>query len=166
MKVWFGQIYGIPGASFPFSHLFQRHLSSEVTARVEASPKFVKQYGEDFELMFNVSAKPGLRDIEIRGPAVYKKTKDVEYTVFLPFDVIIPHADAPRRAIRFLLKGVCEVFDRLEIDTSRLRAEQDGILEGMCSDPSMLAEPAWDEDRHPSPGRAVFERFFARDRSR
>src|SRR5262249_34269143 len=142
MNVHFGQIYGEPGVSFPFSHLFQRRLSREVTALVEPSSKFLKKYGSDFKLIFNVSAKQGLQDNEIRGPSVFRRTKDVEYTVFLAFDVIMRHADAPRHALRFLLKGVCDVFDRLEIDTTRLLDEQEALIEGICSDPTMLAEPA------------------------
>lgn len=160
MKVHFRQTYCVPGVSFPFSYLFQHRISDEVEALVEPSTKFLKKYGADFKLIFNVSAKPGLRDNEIRGPAVYRKTKDVEFTIFLPFDVIMRHADAPRRAVRFLLKGVCDVLDRLEIDKTKLLEKQESIIEGVCSDPTMLAEPAWDEARHPTPGRAIFKAFF------
>jgi len=108
MKVWFGQVYIEPGVNFPFSHHFQRRLSQEVTALTKPSREFIKKHGEDFELMFNVSAKQALQDNEIRGPAVFRKTKDLEYTVFLPFDVIMRHADAPKAALRFLLRGYPE----------------------------------------------------------
>ena len=158
MKVWFGQVYIEGGVDFPFSHLFQRHLSAEVTALVEPSAKFIEQYGVDFELMFNVSAKRRLPDNGIRGPTVFKKTKDVEYTVFLPFDVIIPHADAPRRALRFLLKGVGDVFDKLEIDKIRLLEQQDAIIEGICADATMLAAPHW--SGAPNKTWSLFKTFF------
>lgn len=164
MKVWFRQTYSEPDVDFPFSHLFQRRLSREVTALVEPSARFLKKYGEDFELTFNVSAKQRLQDNEIRGPTVFRKTKDVEYTVFLPFDVIMPHADAPRHALRFLLKGVCEVFDRLEIDKTRLLDKQDSIIESICSDRTMLEEPSWDEEDNKRPVRGVFEAFFNKNR--
>src|SRR5438132_14279232 len=98
MKVWFGQIYIGPGVSFPFSHHFQRRLSHEVTALVEPSEKFIKKFGREFELMFRISAKQKLKRNEIRGPTVFNKTRDVEYTIFLPFAVIIRHVDAPKLA--------------------------------------------------------------------
>src|SRR5438128_660345 len=105
MKVHFGQIYIEPGVEFPFSHLFQRYLAKEVTALVVPSGKFIEKYGSDFELMFRISAKNGIQDNEIRGPTVFRKAKDVEYTVFLPFDIISGTHDVPHSALRFLLKG-------------------------------------------------------------
>ncbi len=143
MQVSFTQVYIEGGVDFPFSHHFQHRLSREASALVEPSSKFVKKYGEDFELIFYISAKRGLQDNEIRGPTVFKKAKDVEYTVFLPFDVIIPHADAPRHALRFLLKGMGDVFDKLKIDKTRFLEQQEAIVEGICADPTMLAEPDW-----------------------
>src|SRR5262245_29585433 len=159
MLVHFGQIY-IGQGSFPFSHHFQHRISEAVTALVEPSAKFIQKYGKDFDLIFNVSAKQGFQDNEVRGPSVFRKTKDVEYTVFLPFDVIIRHADAPRHALRFLLRGVCAVFDRLEIDKARLLDQQESLIEGICSDPTMLAEPSWDEEQNKTPSRILFQAFF------
>ncbi|WP_406694612.1 hypothetical protein V5E97_26440 [Singulisphaera sp. Ch08] len=160
MKIGFSQIYVEPSACFPFSHLFQRRLSEEVTALVEPSALFVERYGEDFELMFRISAKQALDDTEIRGPTVFKKTKDVEYTTFLPFAVIMRQADAPRHAIIFLLKGVYEVFDLLDISKFKLLDKQAELIEGICSDPTMLRAPSWNEADNKTHVRAVFEAFF------
>jgi len=166
MKVWFGQIYVECGVVFPFSHQFQRRLSDEVTALAKPSALFIEQYGMDFELMFRVSAKRILQDNELRGPTVFKKTKDVEYTVFLPFDVIMRHADAPRQAVMFLLNGVCDVFDKLEIDKARLLDQRESIIEGICSDPTMLADPSWNETENKTPVRTVFAAFFEKNQKR
>src|SRR5262249_53152793 len=144
----------------PFSHLFQHRISEAVTALIEPSGKFLKKYGEDFELIFYMSAKRDLRENEIRGPTVFKKAKDVEFTVFLPFDVIMRHSDAPRQALLFLMKGVCDVLDRLEIDKARLLDEQTSIIEGICSDPTTLAEPSWDEAQNKTIIRNLFKAFF------
>jgi hypothetical protein len=160
MQVSFTQVYIEGGVNFPFSHLFQRRLSEALTALVEPSAMFLKKYGEDFELIFYMSAKRGLFENEIRGPTVFKKAKDVEYKVFLPFDLIMRYDDAPRHAVMFLLKGVCEVLERLEIDKTRLIGQQESIIEGICSDPTMLAEPNWDEEQNKTPVREVFKAFF------
>lgn len=164
MKVWFSQFYIEPGVNFPFSHLFQKRLSREVTALVEPSAKFLKKCGGDFDLTFNVSAKERLEENEIRGATVFKKTKDVEYTIFLPFGVVMRHEDAPRVALTYLLDGACEVFERLEIDTTRLLERKDALIESICADPTMLEEPSFDEEENNTRVRKVFEAFFQKKR--
>src|SRR6266849_1867699 len=129
MKVNFGQVYIRPGVSFPFSWRFQVYLARKVTALVKPSAKFIGRYGSDFELMFNVSAKKRIRDNEIRGPGVYKKTKDVEYSIFLPYDVIARSRDVPKSALKFLFKGVYSVLESLEIDTARIEKKQESLIE-------------------------------------
>lgn len=164
MLVNFRQCYIEGGVNFPFSHFFQNRISEEITALVEPSAKFIKKYGEDFDLTFNVSAKAALQDNEVRGPTVYRKTKDVEFTVFLPFTEIMRHADAPKHALMYLLKGVFHVFDLLEIDSSQLLATQESLIEGICSDPTMLEAPSWNKVDNESPVRKQFTTFFEKFR--
>lgn len=164
MKVWFAQIYIDAEASFPFSHHFQLRLSQEITALVEPSGKFIKKYGKEFELIFRVSAKKGIQENEIGGPTVFKKTKDFEYTVFLPFDVISRHADAPKQALKYLLKGACDVFDLLEIDKTTLLGKQESLIDGICSDPMMLAAPSWENAANETSVRKQFSSFFDKNR--
>ncbi|HEV3081480.1 MAG TPA: hypothetical protein VGY66_17000 [Gemmataceae bacterium] len=138
MKVNFGQIYIEPGVNFPFSHHFQRLLSEAMTSLVTPSPEFIRKYGADFELMFNISAKRNMQDNEIKGPTVFKKTKDVEYSVFLPFDVINRSSEVPRAALSFLFRGACSVFESLGIDTVKILEKQESLIEQVCSDPMMF----------------------------
>jgi len=105
MKIAFSQVYIEVGANFPFSVHFQRLMTREITALVQPSPKFVEAFGDVSELIFRISAKHELEDNEIRGPTVFKKTKHVEFTVFLPFDVIMAHPDAPKQALFFFAEG-------------------------------------------------------------
>ncbi len=134
MKIHFGQIYIEPGVFFPFSCLFQRLLSDEVSALLEPSTKFIQRYGADWELVFRISAKRAIPDNEIRGPSVFKKDKDVEFTIFLPFDVIRSSASA----IEFLLQGVCTVLASLGFDTTQIRSRQASLAECLSSDPRIL----------------------------
>src|SRR5687767_1993286 len=95
------------GAEFPWNYRFQTYISEEVTSLVEPGPWFSAKYGDDWELIFNISARwspnedgtergeeltesaqaklaryrsftPEPRRVEIRGPTVFKKDKDVE----------------------------------------------------------------------------------------
>ena len=138
MRIYFGQIYLQPGVTFPFSFLFQNRLSEEVSALVLPSPNFVQEYGEDWKLMFRISAKRAITDNEVRGPTVFRKDKDVEYTIFLPFDVITTSESEAKCAIEFLLQGVCSVLVSLGFDTARMQAHQAILAETLSSNSKML----------------------------
>jgi hypothetical protein len=138
MKVYFTQVYIEPGVVFPFSHHFQGRLSDEITALVAPSAKFTQKYGDNWSLGFNISAKRTICDNEIRGPSVFKKDKDVEYTVFLPFDTIQREASVAQSAIKFLLQGICSVLGSLGIDATEIQARQSSLAESISSDPTMF----------------------------
>jgi hypothetical protein len=138
MKVHFGQVYVQPGVDFPFSFLFQHRLSEEVSSLVKPSAKFTQQYGTDWKLMFRISAKRSILDNEVRGPTAFRKDKDVEFTIFLPFDVIRTAESMTRSAIEFLLRGVCSGLDSLGFDTAPIRAQQSILAQTLSSDPTML----------------------------
>ncbi len=140
MKVWFAQFYIEVGIRFPFTHVFQLYLSTEITALVEPSPKFINIYGSDFELMFRIGAKKSIEQNEIRGPTVFRKAKDVEYTIFLPFDAIQRDPDVLRSAVTFVLNGACAVLESLEIDTSKIVQRREFLIETICSDHAMVEE--------------------------
>ncbi len=146
MKIHVAQIYVEPGTSFPFSHLWQRWMSAELSARAVPSKKFVTKYGDDFELMIRISAKKKLTDNEVRGPSIFRKQKDVEYTLFLPYDVIIEAPNGCRVAMEFILRGIVDIFAAAHIDAKGLEAQQLYLIDHACSDPSMFEKP-WPERR-------------------
>jgi hypothetical protein len=149
MNVSIGQIYIKPGVKFPFSHLMQIRVSDELSALVEMSPEFQSRYGPDYSFIVNVSADTGIVDNLIKGPAVFKRTRDVEYTVFLPYDVIIMAGDGCREAMRFLMAGIRSALKRARLDTTRLDERENAIIESICSDATMLSEP-WPKRESPS----------------
>jgi hypothetical protein len=138
MKVFFRQTYIEPGATFPFSVHFQRRVTEVVTSLVVPSARFVSKYGDDYDVVFNVSAKRAIQGNEILGPTVFRRTKDVEYTIFLPFDGITASSDVHRSALQFTLDGACWVLQSMEIDTSRIVDARDSIIEEICSNPKMF----------------------------
>jgi len=139
MKIFVSQIYVEVGVSYPFSHRFQKYLSEELSKRISASDTFVREYAEDFDVVFNVSAKADIMQPEIKGPTVFRKDKDVEFTVFLPFDKQEPHGqDAYRRVLRQLIHRVVDVLKTLEMDVSQLSRDSDEIVEGIVTDPTMI----------------------------
>ena len=140
MQVHFGQIYVEQGAYFPFSHIFQQYISEEMSALVIPSKKFVAQYGQDWKLIFRISAKHSLDRNEIRGPTAFKKDKDVEYSIFLPFSVIMNEEHPPASALNWIFHGAYDVFHRLEIDAHRVREHQARIVRHICSTSAMFQD--------------------------
>jgi hypothetical protein len=67
MNIYFRQCYIEPGVWFLFNHFFQKRLSSEVTALVVPSPKYIAKYGEDFDLIFNPPNHHRLRYCHLRS---------------------------------------------------------------------------------------------------
>ncbi len=84
MNIYVSQIYTEPGTSFPFSHLFQKWLSGELSRLAAPLEQWSKKYDEEFSLMLRLNAKKKISSVELRGPTVFKKSKDVEMTIFIP----------------------------------------------------------------------------------
>ena len=146
MRVFIGQIYIKPGVDFPFSHQMQGWLGEQLSSMANPSAEFVRKYGADFALVVRVSADTGIVENRIKGPTIFKKTRDVEYTVFLPFDVIDKASDGCRVALDFLLRGIESVFHQAGIDAERLPERKASILDHICSDASMFTEP-WSNEK-------------------
>lgn len=138
MKIFVGQIYIQVGINFPFSHVFQKYIHEMLSACTQPSEAFIRRYGADFTLMFRMSAKEKITETEINGPTVYKKDKDVEYTLFLPFDQISRSKDKHEAALQHLLAGIVTVLKSLQINTDRITESSEFWIHQICSNPSML----------------------------
>ena len=135
MTIYFGQIYGVLGASFPFSTRFQLRLGAEVTSRLSASAAFDLKYGRDWKLIFRISAKTSISVCEVRGPTMFRKAKNVEYSIFLPFDVIQGQEDIALAALNHLLPAVTETLNTLGFDVGCLEREAMTIAKTIAADP-------------------------------
>ncbi len=138
MKIHFGQIYIEAGASFPFTHKYQLAISENVSKLVVPSDSFVSLYGQDYELMIRVSAKKGLKENEIKGPTVFKKEKDIEFTIFLPHDILIGKDNWAEETTIFLLKGLYSVLNSLGINSDILKNSQTEIVTALCCEPENI----------------------------
>jgi hypothetical protein len=139
MSIYVSQIYPEAGVSYPFNHRFQKYLSDLVSAKVGTSKKFADLYGPEYDLIFRMSAKEGLAKPEIKGPTVFKRDKDVEYTVFLPFDRSVEmDAKTLSQALDFLLTSMIEILKELEMTTTGLSTELSAIVDRILGDAKMI----------------------------
>lgn len=141
MMVSIGQAYIKPGISFPFSHLMQTWVSKELSSVADGCVEVQRKYGSEFELIVRISADTQIVDNALKGPTVFRKTKAVEYTVFLPFDIIVKAPAGCRVAMEFLVAGIRSVFQRVGIDPTKLDERKAVIIDHVCSDPTMLKQP-------------------------
>ena len=155
MKVFFGQIYIEAGTAFPFSIAFQQRLSGEVTRSIAPSDYFTNEYGQDWSLIFRISAKRNLLQNEVRGPTIFAKEKHVEFSIFLPFDEISADSDWAGTALHHLMEGVISILERLKIDSATLKIERARLIREICSDSAYFkknkAEQKHAADASPAP---------------
>jgi len=107
---------------------------------VTSSIEFENKYGADWNIIIRISAKAGLSENELRGPTVFKKDKDLEFTIFLPYDVIIVQKDWCLLAVEFLINGACSVLEQLSLSSLELMQKKEKIIEIVCSADSMIKE--------------------------
>jgi hypothetical protein len=90
-----------------------------------------------------MSAKAEIDDLEIKGPGVYKKTKDVEYSIFLPYKIISKEDGKQARykkALDYVLIGIVKVLQSLEIDTLALEKAIPSLVKEVFANPVMLEQ--------------------------
>lgn len=139
MNIFVSQFYTEAGASYPFKPRFQKFLSEKLSAIVPISPEFAEKYGNDFDLMFRLGAKSEYVSPVIKGPTVFKRDRDVEYTIFLPFNRSKPlDAAVLSERVQQLLECVAKVFDDLGMSTGRLRLEIKDIVDSILNDKEMI----------------------------
>ena len=137
MNIYFTQLYVEVGVCFPFSLHFQGWLSSEVSSLVEPAGPYLLKYGSDFSVVFYVSAKSSIEAPLIKGPTIFRKTKDIEYSIFLPFDREYSYeAEGYARPLSQILNCVVAVLDEMKLDVSKLRYNLDKLVHLAAADPS------------------------------
>ena len=134
-----GQLYLKPDVAFPFTHVMQRYLGDRVSALVPESPAFISRFGANWTLIVRVSADDEISDNKILGPTVFKTERDVEFSLFLPYNIIVSQrGDVFRAALHWILSGIAEILDRVGLDPRPLVQANDSILDEMCSRPEMI----------------------------
>lgn len=140
MNVYVGQIYIEPGVKFPFSIAFQQRISAQLTELVDGWGKNTAHYSDDFDLIFRLSSKSDIEEVEIRGPTIFKRDKSVEYSIFIPFKLL---GNSKLRdyynIIICLIDSIRSVFFKLGIDDKNLQNKSLKIAGDIVNDPEMFS---------------------------
>ena len=141
MKIFVGQIYISAGIEFPFSLRFQKWLGDTLSERIEVSGEFSKKFGVDFKLGFRLSAKEEIGEPEIRGPTVFKRDKDVEFSIFLPFRSKDYHDPVEASLIlEQFLRAAAQVMNQIGLNTDKLLTDLPHIKTEFLRTPGLLRD--------------------------
>lgn len=142
MKIFVGQIYVKVGVAFPLSLRFQKWLGDALSARVVASGRFIAQFGNDFGLGLRISAKDDISQPEIKGPTVFKRDKNVEFTIFLPHRRV-DYRDPQESLALFdeLFRSVLVVLPHVGLSTTTLAADIQQLQTEFQNTPGLLESP-------------------------
>jgi len=141
MDIFFGQIYLEPDAVFPFSFKFNGWLTEQVARHVVDSDGFRGAYPGIMRLGFRISARKGLESVDLRGPTIFKRAKDIEFTIFVPHNKNrFQTAEDLQPIVDALLAGVIDALNKLFIDSSELKNHASEIVKDFKNIPGLLKE--------------------------
>jgi hypothetical protein len=139
MNVVISQVYIDPDAIYPFNFRFQRFLSESISMLSKSTKRFEDVYGSEWRVIIRLSAKSGLPSAELQGPTLFKRKKDVEYTLFLPFPLLLSDGNTDiRRVVELIVDGVTEVLGRLGLDSTGVCEKKHLIVNRVVSDKTFL----------------------------
>jgi len=108
--------YSIPFA-FKDPKDIRNQVSSMIKERVLVSEKFKKKYGSA-RLAIIVVLKKETKELSVHGPTADKDL--VDYAVWLPYRKIKQSENYRIEYLKFLIKGICIVFEKYMIGTNEL----------------------------------------------
>lgn len=139
MNIYLGQFYIEAGASFPFSLFFQKWFGKNLTEFSNGWGINIEKYPEDFDLIFRISSKTKINEIEIKGPSIFKKDKNVEFTIFIPYRKIEQgDIDGIKVVCRSLIHAIELVFLEIGISPSILRSRSQEMIDAIVNNPDMF----------------------------
>ena len=138
MKIDFTQCFIEPGVTFPFSIRFRDAISdgmSEILKTADVGHFRPKWKG--YDLTICISAKSKIRMAEVAGPGVYRRDRELEYTVFLPYEALPTFADA----VGCLVDTVCGIIGSLGIDIGDIGRWRNEFVALASTDPAYSDDP-------------------------
>ena len=139
MNIFVSQMYLKANINYPFSVEFQEFIHRELSLRVLPSRHYLSNYGDEFVLIFTLSADSELNAPKIMGPKVSRKYKEIDYSIFLTFDADSPQGPLTyNHALQELFASIIQVLHEFKIDTTKIHQDQEELIQRILSDPQMF----------------------------
>ena len=139
MRIEFTQIYSEPGVSFNLPGPLLGAISDNLDGLEKNIEDLAAKFeGEDFELVFIISASRKLKALEIKGPNIRRKAHEVEFSLFIPWRAMANFAEKVEYILPKIAEGVCEVFGRYGVGTSGVHAAIQKVLQRAKQSPDQF----------------------------
>ncbi len=112
-----------PGLENKFADSVGSSLREILTNNFLSWSNFFKKFPE-YSLCFYIVTKKGVEEVEIKGPGIFKKNTEVEYSIFLPekADNVISYIDA-------IFEGLSKILKNYEIEKNKIDEMKKQLLE-------------------------------------
>ncbi|WP_083214539.1 MULTISPECIES: hypothetical protein [Burkholderia cepacia complex] len=119
MKISFGQIYPEVGASFDFTNTVLAELNDGINSLKGSFSHYAKLFsGDDFSVVFIISATKKSDALSVKGPTTLAKKKRVEFVLHIPYKQFESFSDQMDYALNFIGCGIKSTFDKYNSDSS------------------------------------------------
>jgi len=136
MNIYFGQISSVPGADFGLSGMLLKLLRERLDG-LHKEIKFFKDKfkGEEFSIVFIISATRDKTSVEAKGPAYLRKKKEIEFAVYIPYKEITDFNEKVAYVLNHLTQGIISVLNRYETDSTGIEETIREVVRIVQADP-------------------------------
>lgn len=130
MKINFSQLYAEVGVSFSPPIEVLRVLNKKVNSLNKEIPFFKKKFNdEDFTLGIVISATRKNDVFEVKGPTYFKKSKTVDFVLFIPYQDNITMAEEVPYILSHVGEGLAQIFEKYKADGSGIRESIQSVID-------------------------------------
>lgn len=137
MNIYFSQIY-LEGEDTTFA--VTNTLIHRLSQRLDVLNKKINHYdklfkGEDFSVVFVISATRKKNTLEVKGPTTYSKDKETSFSLFIPYQEISSFIEQMNYVLDYIAEGIIFVFNKYKTDPSGVKEAIEEVKKLIAADP-------------------------------
>ncbi|WP_010504042.1 hypothetical protein [Paenibacillus elgii] len=137
MNIDFTQLYYEPGTRFDsITPMILDLLYERLDALKVSIPHFEEKLkDENYSLVFIISATKEKTTLEVRGPNILRKSKDVEFALHIPYKEVVNFTDQVAYVLDFIAEGIVWVFEKYAISSSGVAEAVESVARTVQENP-------------------------------
>ncbi len=139
MKFSFGQIYPEVNTDYDVTSKLLHLLCNKLNNLNKEIKHFNKVFeGEDYSLVLIISATRNKDILEVKGPIVLKKRKEVEFALHIPYRELPNRFEETLYVLNNIYQSIVFVFNKYKADLSGLEENIDQVINAVKTSPSQF----------------------------
>ncbi|RZT15536.1 hypothetical protein [Fictibacillus sp. BK138] len=127
MYIFTNRLFSEVNTSFSISYKVDLKIREYLNEYICPYLKFpAKEQNMDY-MYLSVSTKKDVKEVEVKGPDISRKDKEVVWALWLPYHKISNESDQRERYIKFYFEALVMLFERYNIDEELIRQVQTKI---------------------------------------